>query len=186
MKLAIIGTGYVGLTSGVCFASMGHNVKCIDIDSKKVEMINSKISPIYEESMNELLSEVIDNGNLKATTDSENSIKESDVVFICVGTPSMPDGSINLDYIKAAAKTIASNLNNYKVIVVKSTVVPRTTEDVVGKILSESSKEFGLCMNPEFLKEGSAIKDFLDGDRIVLGVSDKKTEEVMKKVYEKF
>ncbi|MFA5303864.1 MAG: UDP-glucose/GDP-mannose dehydrogenase family protein [Candidatus Nanoarchaeia archaeon] len=186
MNLAIIGTGYVGLTSGICFASKGHTVKCIDIDSKKVELINSKISPIYEEGMAELLSKVIGNGTLKATLDAKTAINESEVVFICVGTPSLKDGSINLDYIKQAAKTIADNLNSYKVVVVKSTVVPRTTEDVVGKILKESGKEFGLCMNPEFLKEGSAIKDFLEGDRIVLGVGDKKTEEVMRKVYESF
>jgi len=186
MNLAIIGTGYVGLTSGVCFASKGHKVTCVDIDPKKVELINSKISPIYEEGMSELLAKVIGSKNLVATTDSAAAIKESEVVFICVGTPSNADGSINLDYIKEAAKTAAKNLNNYKVIVVKSTVVPRTTEDVVGKILKESGKEFGLCMNPEFLKEGSAIKDFLEGDRIVIGVSDKKAEEVMRKVYEKF
>jgi UDPglucose 6-dehydrogenase len=186
MNLAIIGTGYVGLTSGICFASKGHNVKCIDIDSKKVDLINSKISPIYEDGMNELLAKVIENGALKATTDAKGAIVESEAVFICVGTPSMPDGSINLDYIRGAAKTIADNLNNYKVIVVKSTVVPKTTENVVGKILKDSGKEFGLCMNPEFLKEGSAIADFLQGDRIVLGVSDKKTEEVMRKVYGNF
>lgn len=186
MNLAIIGTGYVGLTSGICFASKGHKVKCIDIDSKKVDLINSKVSPIYEEGMNELLAQVIDKGNLKATLDAKGAIHESDIVFICVGTPSAKDGSINLDYIKKAAKTVSENLNNYKVIVVKSTVVPRTTEDVVGKILKESGKEFGLCMNPEFLKEGSAIKDFLEGDRIVLGVSDKKAENVMRNVYENF
>ncbi|MFA5333183.1 MAG: UDP-glucose/GDP-mannose dehydrogenase family protein [Candidatus Nanoarchaeia archaeon] len=186
MNLAIIGTGYVGLTSGICFASKGHIVKCIDIDSKKVGLINSKISPIYEEGMAELLAKVIDNGNLKATIDAKSAINESEVVFICVGTPSLKDGSINLDYIKQAAKTVADNLNSYKVIVVKSTVVPKTTEEVVGKILKESGKEFGLCMNPEFLKEGSAIKDFLEGDRIVLGVGDKKTESVMRKVYERF
>jgi UDPglucose 6-dehydrogenase len=186
MNLAIIGTGYVGLTSGVCFASQGHKVKCIDIDSKKVDMINSKISPIYEQGMNELLTKVVNNGNLLATLDAKSAINESDVVFICVGTPSGEDGSINLDYITSAAKTVSENLNNYKVVVVKSTVVPRTTEDVVGKILKDSGKEFGLCMNPEFLKEGSAIDDFLDGDRIVIGVSDSKAEIVMRKVYENF
>jgi UDPglucose 6-dehydrogenase len=124
MKLAIIGTGYVGLTSGVCFASKGHEVSCIDINEKKVAMINSKISPIYEEGMDELLHKVIDNKKLIATTDAKAAIKDAEAVFICVGTPSMDDGSINLDYIKSAAKTIADNLNNYKVIVVKSTVVP--------------------------------------------------------------
>ncbi len=186
MKLAIIGTGYVGLTSGVCFASKGHEVSCIDINPEKVKMINSKISPIYEEGMDNLLSKAIDNKKLIATLDAKTAIESAEAVFICVGTPSLDDGSINLDYIKSAAKTIANNMNNYKVIVVKSTVVPRTTEDIVGAILKESGKEFGLCMNPEFLKEGSAIKDFLQGDRIVIGASDERAEKVMREVYRDF
>ncbi len=186
MKLAIIGTGYVGLTSGVCFAGKGHEVSCIDINEKKVAMINSKISPIYEKGMDELLHKTIDNKKLIATTDAKTAIKNAEAVFICVGTPSMDDGSINLDYIKSATKTIADNLNNYKVIVVKSTVVPGTTEDVVGNILKKSGKEFGLCMNPEFLKEGSAIKDFLEGDRIVIGVSDEGAEKIMREIYKDF
>jgi len=186
MKIAIIGTGYVGLTSGVCFASKGHSVKCIDVIEEKVDLINSGKSPIFEEGMDELLTDVLGKGLLKATLDAKNAINEAEVVFLCVGTPSSDDGKINLDYIKSAAKTISENLNNHKVIVVKSTVVPGTTINVVKPILEESGKSFGICMNPEFLKEGSAIKDFLNGDRIVLGVDSKNTEEIMRNVYTNF
>ncbi|VVB75940.1 UDP-glucose 6-dehydrogenase AglM [Candidatus Tiddalikarchaeum anstoanum] len=186
MKIAVVGSGYVGLTTSVCFAKMGHVVTCIDIDNKKVDMINSGEPPIYEEGMKELLQSMIKKSSLKATTNSKEGITKSEIVFICVGTPSSDDGSINLDYIKSAAKTISENLNDYKVVVVKSTVVPGTTMNIVKPILDKSGKAFGLSMNPEFLKEGTAIKDFLEGDRVVLGVIDSKTEEKMRLLYKGF
>ena len=133
MKLAIMGTGYVGLTSGVCFASKGHDVSCVDVNPEKIRMINSKTSPIYEEGMSELLSKVIDDKKLVATLDAESAIKDAEVVFICVGTPSLSDGSINLDYIKSAAKIIADNLNDYQSVAVE-TVIPRTTETLLRDI----------------------------------------------------
>ncbi|MBN1923684.1 MAG: UDP-glucose/GDP-mannose dehydrogenase family protein [Nanoarchaeota archaeon] len=186
MNITVIGTGYVGLTTGVCMASKGHKVYCVDISKEKIDAINSGTSPIYEEGMDDLLKQALKKGLLKATLDAENSIKDSEVVFICVGTPSREDGSINLDYIKTAAETVSQNLNNYKVIVVKSTVVPGTTVNVVKPVMDKSKKSYGLCMNPEFLKEGTAVKDFLEGDRIVLGVIDDESEDVMRKVYKDF
>lgn len=186
MKLAIVGSGYVGLTSSVCFASRGHNVTCIDIDKKKVDMINSGVSPIFEKGMNELLKDVLKKGLLKATIDAKTAIKNSEVIFICVGTPSKENGDIDLKYIESATKTISENLNNYKIVVVKSTVVPGTTMKTVKPILDKANVEYGLCMNPEFLKEGMAINDFLDGDRIVLGVSNAKTEQMMRELYKYF
>lgn len=186
MKICIIGTGYVGLTSGVCFASKGHIVKCVDIDESKVKMINNGDSPIYEAGLKDLLKQALSNGLLKATLNADDAVKESDVVFLCLGTPSREDGSINLDFIKKGALIVSENLNKYKVVVVKSTVVPGTSVNVVLPILEKSGEEFGLCMNPEFLKEGSAVKDFLEGDRIVLGVSSERVESVMRELYKDF
>lgn len=186
MNIAIVGSGYVGLTSSICFASKGHNVTCIDVIKEKIDMINSGKSPIYENGMEELLNQVLKSGNLKATIDAKTAINNAEIVFICVGTPSKDDETIDLKYIKMVAQTISENLNNYKTIVVKSTVIPETTLKIVKPILEKSNQEFGICMNPELLKEGTAIKDFLSGDRIVLGVDSKKTEEIMKKLYKDF
>jgi len=186
MNIAIIGTGYVGLTTGVCLASKGHQVTCVDLDQEKINMINSGTPPIFEEGMKELLEEVISAGLLIATIDSENAIKHAEIIFLCVGTPSKDDGSINLEYLKKAANTIAEKAGNHKIVVIKSTVVPGTTMNAVKPILDASGINHGLCMNPEFLKEGAAIKDFLEGDRVVLGVTDKETETIMRELYKDF
>ncbi|MBW2995198.1 UDP-glucose/GDP-mannose dehydrogenase family protein [Candidatus Woesearchaeota archaeon] len=193
MNISIIGSGYVGLVSAVCFAKKGHKVECVDVDKEKVDKINQKIPPIYEEGLHELLSETIDNKSLKATTNLKNAVLNSDITFIAVGTPSREDGSINLDYLNAAAKSIAETLkekNTYHVIVVKSTVVPGTTDSLIPIIEQVSgkkcNKDFGIAMNPEFLKEGFAIRDFMAPDRIVIGVSDQKTAEVLNQVYAPF
>jgi len=192
MNIAIFGTGYVGLVSGVSLADSGKNVHCIDIDEEKIAQINDGIAPIYEPGLSELL--VKNKARVHPTTDAKSAILDSEVVFIAVGTPF--DGEeIDLSYIKQAATEIGEALKDkspydYTVVVVKSTVVPGTTEDVVKKIVLEVSgkteNEIGFCMNPEFLREGNAVNDFKNPDRIVLGVNSEKAEEIMRRVYDAF
>ena len=192
MNISIIGTGYVGLVSGVCFAKLGNNVICVDIDKKKIDKINNAIPPIYEEGLEELLSKHKD--RIKATTNYSSSINNTDVTFICVGTPSKEDGSIDLTFIKEVTVEIAKVLkqkDNYHLVVVKSTVLPGTTRDVVLPLLEKHSgkkvgKDFGLAMNPEFLREGIAIDDFLKPDRIVIGSYDDKSRDILRKLYKDF
>ena len=193
MKIVIIGSGYVGLVSGVCLAEIGHNVVCIDVDANKVNAINSGISPIYEDGLDQLIRKNIDLKRLSATTNLEEAIIDADVSIIAVGTPF--DGKkIDLSYVRQAAIDIGNSIrdfNNYHVICVKSTVVPGTTQDVVGPLLEGASGrmiglDIGLCMNPEFLAEGSAIKDFMDPDRIVIGASDELAAKVMQQMYAPF
>jgi len=194
MRITVLGSGYVGLVTGTCFADKGNKIYCIDIDPKKIEMINRGETPIFEPGLEELLKKNIKNGNLTAFTTKEFYSKkiQTDVSFICVPTPSNKDGSINLKFIKNASRDLGryiKSLNDYHVVTVKSTVVPGTTEDVVLPILEKNSgkkagKDFGLCMNPEFLREGSAIEDFTNTDKIVIGSIDKKSSDVLEKLYE--
>lgn len=192
MKISIIGTGYVGLVSGACFAKLDNNVICVDIDEKKIDLINKGISPIYEEGLDEILSNNKD--KIKATKDYKFAIENSDITFICVGTPSKSDLSLDLTYIKEATSEIGKqikNKNSWHLVVVKSTVLPGTTKDIVLPILEKYSGKkvgtgFGLAMNPEFLKEGIAVKDFLKPDRIVIGTYDEKSNDALKKLYEGF
>jgi UDPglucose 6-dehydrogenase len=195
MDISIVGTGYVGLPAGAGLASKGnHNITCVDIDEEKVEKINNGECPIYEEDLPELLDEVVSEGKLKATTDTTNAIKNTDITFLAVGTPMSDDGSINLDYIKQAAEDIGEGLKEkegYHVVVVKSTVVPKTTEEEVIPRLEEKSdktagEDFGVCMNPEFLREGTALNDFLNPDRIVIGELDEKSGDQIMEMYEDF
>ncbi len=193
MKISIIGTGYVGLVSGVGFADKGHEVTCVDIDEEKVEKINAGKPPIYEEGLEELLEKVVGSGKLSATTDIEKAIKKSEITFICVGTPSREDGSIDTTYVENAAEDVSKALDKkdgYHVVVVKSTVTPGTTDGVVKEKLGSSGKnvgdDFGLGMNPEFLREGVALNDFLNPDRVVIGGWDQKSREMIEKVYESF
>ncbi len=193
MRISIIGTGYVGLSTGVGFAVKGNEVVCVDIDEKKVEKINSGIPPIYEPKLDDYLKKVLKEGKLKATTDLKDAVEKTDVSFICVGTPSREDGSIDLTYIESAAKAIGEALKTkggYHVVVVKSTVVPGTTESVVipnlKKFSGKGPNEIGVCMNPEFLREGKALEDFLNPDRIVIGSIDKKSGDTAEKVYGNF
>jgi len=189
MKISIIGTGYVGLVSASCFAKLGHQVICVDIDKEKVDKINKSISPIYEEGLDKLFTTHKD--KIKATDDYSYAIKQSDVTFICVGTPSKKDGSIDLSFVKESAKEIGKQLkqkDRWHLVVMKSTVVPGTTNDFVLPLLEEFSLKkagegFGLAMNPEFLKEGLAVKDFLEPDRIIIGTYDKKSGYMLKKLY---
>ena len=183
MKIGIIGLGYVGLITGVGFASLGNKVVGIDVDEKKIEKINKGESPIYEKDLESKLKEIKE--NFTATTKIEE-LKDCEIIFICVGTPSKEDGSIDLKYIKQAAEDISKILDSYKVIVVKSTVIPGTTESLIKILGKKVGRDFGLAMNPEFLKEGSALKDFFEPDRIVVGSYDEKTKEILEELYKDF
>lgn len=192
MNLTVIGTGYVGLVTGACFAKLGHVVTCVDIDEEKIRKINDGIPPIYEEGLEETLAAYKD--RITATTDYRSALLNSDITFICVGTPSRKDGSIDLSSITQATIQIAKILkekDRWHLVVVKSTVLPGTTEHLVLPLLEQHSgkhvgTDLGLAMNPEFLKEGVAIKDFLDPDRIVIGSSDDKSTATLKELYKGF
>lgn len=193
MKISVMGTGYVGLVSGTCLAERGHQVTCIDIRSEVVQEINAGRPPIHEVGLDNLLRSARDTGRLCATTDAKTAILDSDVTLICVGTPTV-DGRMDMSQIVAAAKEIGSALANkpgYHVVAVKSTVLPGTTEGPVkAAIESHSGKKvgdgWGLCMNPEFLREGRAVEDFRVPDRIVVGATDSMTAEVFLNVYAEF
>jgi UDPglucose 6-dehydrogenase len=192
MKISVIGSGYVGSVTAACFAEVGHEVVCVDIDEKKVEQINAGIPPIYEEGLEELLKKY-SGKKLIATSDYEFAVQETDISFICVGTPSSEDGSIDLSIVRAATTSIGEALaqkEGYHVIVVKSTVVPETTEKFILPLLEESSgkkagKDFGVAMNPEFLREGKAVYDFMHPDKIVIGAIDRKSGDYVSKLYRK-
>lgn len=189
MKISVIGTGYVGTVSAACFAELGHEVICVDIDPLKIDMINRGVPPIYEDGLSELLEKHVGK-NLKATSDYDLAINNSEVSFICVGTPSNHDGKIDLGIVKAASASLGKTLRKkkgYHVIVVKSTVVPETTEKAVLPIIEkESGKklgEFGIAMNPEFLREGKAVHDFMHPDKIVVGSLDKRSGDIVASLY---
>jgi len=192
MKISIIGTGYVGLVSGVCFAEKGHQVICVDVDQDKVNLINQGTSPIYEKGLEDLLKKNIDN-NLRATTDFHRAVIETDVSLIAVGTP-FDDREIDLSFVERASRQIGKVLKDkgsYHVVVVKSTIVPGTTDEIVLPILEETSGkragvDFGVGMNPEFLREGEAIHDFMFPDRIVLGGNDLRTIDALEELYRVF
>jgi len=185
MKICIIGTGYVGLVSGTCFAEIGHNVVCADIDKKKIDKLNRGSIPIYEPGLEELVKRNSEQGRLKFSSDASLSIKNSNIVFICVGTPNnkitkKPD----LKYLFNATNNIKNNLNKYKLIVTKSTV-PVMTGDKIEKILNikKNINKFDVISNPEFLREGEAIRDFLYPDRVVVGTASSKSNNIMKNLY---
>ena len=192
MKISVIGTGYVGLVSGVCLAEIGHDVICVDKDKTKVDQINLGKSPIYEEGLSKLLTKHI-NSNLKATINLHAAVMESSLTIIAVGTPYDGD-AIDLQYIEQVSKEIGETLKDkktYHVVVVKSTVVPGTTDEIVLPLLEKYSGkkaglDFGVGMNPEFLREGTAIADFMQPDRIVLGGIDNKSQSKLDEVYAPF
>lgn len=193
MRISIIGSGYVGLVSAVCFAEKGIHVFCVDIDESKVEMINNCISPIYENGLSQLLEKNITNKRLIATTNLEKAVLESDLSIIAVGTP-FNGSDINLSYIETASEQIGKALkkkNSYHVVINKSTVIPGTADTVILPLLEKFSgkkvgNSFGLGVNPEFLREGSAVDDFMNPDRIVIGSVDKRTIIPMLELYESF
>ena len=185
MKLCIIGTGYVGLVSGTCFAELGNNVICIDKDKKKIESLKSGIVPIYEPGLEELIKRNTNQRRLIFSNDIESSIKNSNIIFICVGTPTnKKTNKANLKHVFDVSKVIKNNLNKYKIIVNKSTV-PVTTGDKIENILNskKNKNKFEVVSNPEFLREGEAIRDFIYPDRVVIGTSSKKANLIMKNLY---
>lgn len=185
-KIAIMGTGYVGLVTGTCMAELGHIVTGVDIDKNKINGLNKGIIPIYEQGLEELVKENCKQKRLFFTTDFKKAIKEAEVVFIAVGTPPLPDGSVNLEYVKSVAESIGQNMNGYKVIVDKSTV-PVGTGDCVKEIIKKYYKgDFDVVSNPEFLREGTAVTDFMHPDRIVIGNGSPKAEKILRELYRNF
>ncbi len=186
MKLCMIGTGYVGLVSGVCFADLGNNVICVDKDLKKIDLLSRGKIPIYEPGLTELVNKNYKNKRLKFSSDLKKSIKDSDIIFICVGTPTKKGGSsADLSQIFQVAKQISLSINKFKIIVTKSTV-PVTTGDEIEKIIlkkKSNKNKFSVVSNPEFLREGEAIRDFIFPDRIVVGSNDKKSNRIMNNLY---
>jgi len=185
MKVCMIGTGYVGLVSGTCFAEMGHEVICVDVDKRKIDVLNKGAIPIYEPGLEELVKRNVDAGRLSFSTDTREGVDRSLFVFIAVGTPPKDNGEPDLSSIEQVAREIGTAMRDYKIIVEKSTVPVQTGRWVrtVVKRFSKHSNEFDVASNPEFLREGSAIKDFLYPDRIVLGVESKRAEEQLLELY---
>lgn len=184
-KISVIGSGYVGLVAGAGLAYFGNSVVCADIDNSKVELLNQGEIPIYEPKLKELISEQIKLDRLKFTSQVEDAIRSSDIIFIAVGTPMDDTGRTDLSYIEAVAKAIGKNLNGYKIICTKSTV-PVNTGQLIKDLISLESEdkfEFDVVSNPEFLKEGDAVNDFLNPDRVVLGVETEKAKEILNDIY---
>lgn len=191
MNIAIVGTGYVGLVSGTCFSDMGINVTCIDVDASKIENLKKGIIPIYEPGLEEMVKKNIKAGRLKFGTDLTQILDDVDVVFSAVGTPPDEDGSADLKYVLAVARTIGQNINKYTVVVTKSTVPVGTAAKVKATIQEEINRrginvEFDVASNPEFLKEGAAIKDFMSPDRVVVGVETERARKIMTRLYKPF
>ncbi len=186
MKIAVIGTGYVGLVVGTCLADSGNDVICTDKIKEKIDMLNEGKVPIYEPGLEELIEKNVKEKRLSFTTDIGEAVRKSDIIFIAVGTPQSLDGSANLEYVFEAAETIAKNMNGYKLIVTKSTV-PVGTQKKIKEIISRYTDfPFDVASNPEFLKEGAAIEDFMKPDRIIIGVESEKAEKILKELYAPF
>ena len=192
MNLTMVGSGYVGLVTGACFAECGNDVTCLDVDEAKIEMLRRGESPIYEPGLSEMLARNLDAGRLAFTTDKQAAYKDADVIFICVGTPSDTDGSADLQYVLRVAEDIAEVINTLspdqepKTVVVKSTVPVGTTHKVRDLIASRTSTPFHVADNPEFLKEGDAINDFMKPDRVVCGVENTDAAKQLSELYEPF
>jgi UDPglucose 6-dehydrogenase len=185
MKIAVIGTGYVGLVVGTCLADFGNDIICVDIDKEKVTKLNKAIIPIYEEGLRDMLDRNLKEGRIQFTTDIKRGVEHGDVIFIAVGTPPGKDHKADLSAVRAVAKDIGTYINNYKVIVNKSTV-PVGTAQKVEYIIKDNQKkriDFDVVSNPEFLREGTAIKDFTNPDRIIIGTKSKKARDIMSSIY---
>lgn len=188
MNIAVVGTGYVGLVSGTCFAEMGANVTCVDIDQRKIESLKNGKVPIYEPGLDEMVLRNYREGRLHFTTELTSCLDDVEIVFSAVGTPPDEDGSADLKYVLEVARTVGRHINNYVVLVTKSTVPVGTAKKVKAAIQEELDKrgvqiEFDVASNPEFLKEGAAISDFMSPDRVVVGVESEKAKEVMTSLY---
>lgn len=191
MKIAIVGTGYVGLVTGTCFAEIGVNVICVDTNSEKIESLKKGVIPIYENGLEEMVSRNVKAGRLQFTTSLESCLNEVEVVFSAVGTPPDEDGSADLSYVLEVARTIGRNMQKYVLVVTKSTVPVGTARKVRATIQEELDKrgmniDFDVASNPEFLKEGNAINDFMSPDRVVVGVESERAKKIMSKLYKPF
>src|SRR3989344_6380041 len=184
MKIVCLGTGYVGLVSCAVFANLGHEVVGLDIDEKKINSLKKGQVTIYEPGLEELFGKHLGK-NLEFTTSYSEALQGAEVIFICVGTPPKSDGSYDLKYVFAAAESIAKNLTGYAVVVIKSTVPPSTTAKVKEIILKNTSIDFDIASNPEFLREGSAVNDALHPSRIIFGVENKKAENALRQAHKK-
>ena len=187
-KIAVAGTGYVGLVAGVCFAERGHQVMCVDVDEEKVKVMKSGVSPIYEQDLEELMKKNYAEGRLDYTTDYEKAYKDADAIFIGVGTPEQPDGSANLSYIATVSRQIAESIEKDCLVVVKSTV-PIGTNDKVEQFIRDflvHDVKVEVASNPEFLAQGTAVRDTLEAKRIVIGTESKEAEKMLMEIYEPF
>ena len=191
MKIAVVGTGYVGLVTGTCFSEMGAHVTCVDVDQRKIETLNKGIIPIYEPGLETLVHKNAKKGRLRFSTRLEDVLNDVDIVFSAVGTPPDEDGSADLKYVLEVARTIGKHLNRYIVVVTKSTVPVGTAQKIKNVILEELKSrgihvEFDVASNPEFLKEGNAVKDFMSPDRVVVGVESERARKLMARLYKPF
>lgn len=188
MKIGVIGTGYVGMVTAVCLADLGHDVIGTDIDEEKIDKASRGICHIYEPGLEELLQKNLNKGNLSFSHALEDTIRASDVLFVCVNTPQREDGSADMCYVESTSRSIAENLNKYKLVVEKSTVPVKTSmwiKRTIG-LYKKGDGEFDVASNPEFLREGTAVSDFMHPDRVIIGVETKKAEEILVKIYKKF
>jgi UDPglucose 6-dehydrogenase len=185
MEISIIGTGYVGLVTGTCFAEVGHQVTCVDCDAAKIELLRSGGIPIYEPGLKELVEKNAAEGRLRFTTSTREGVDASDIIFIAVPTPPLPDGSVDLSFIEGVARDIASAMTGYKIVVDKSTVPVKTGEKVAETIqrYCKARVEFDVVSNPEFLREGFAVEDFMHPDRVVIGVASQRPVKAMQEVF---
>lgn len=186
MKVCVIGTGYVGLVAGTCLAEMGNDVICVDNNEEKLEQLGNGIIPIYEPGLEELIISNVREGRLKFTSDISSAVKKSLICFIAVGTPQGEDGSADLKYVMQVAESIAKSINHYKVIVDKSTVPVGTAENLTELIKQHTKCDFDVVSNPEFLKQGAAVEDFMRPDRIIIGAESEKAKSIMLELYEPF
>jgi UDPglucose 6-dehydrogenase len=186
MKIAVVGTGYVGLVAGTCFAESGNDVTCVDVDEAKIEVLRSGKVPIYEPGLEELIKRNVEEERLRFTTKIDEAVKRSLICFICVGTPPKADGSPDLKFVLGAAADIAKAMDGYRVIVMKSTVPVGTADKIRSVVKAATDHEFDVVSNPEFLKEGAAVEDFLKPDRVVIGTADVRCAAIMKELYSPF
>src|SRR5436190_11858142 len=188
MKLTIIGTGYVGLVTGTCFAEVGHHVICVDKDAEKVKLLESGGMPIYEPGLDEMVKRNAANGRLRFTNSTQDGVENSDVIFIAVPTPPQPDGSVDLSFMETVSREIAQSMTSYKIVVDKSTVPVRTGDKVAETIkrYCKAKVDFDVVSNPEFLREGFAVEDFMKPDRVVIGVRSQRPVAAMRSIYEPF